>query len=56
VAARIEMPSTATSTFCALIRHWDPISLGPALAANSLCPWKERRTMCELGVQIENSG
>jgi len=39
LVARIEMPSTVTSTVCALISHWGPISLGPVLAANSLCPW-----------------
>jgi hypothetical protein len=32
------------------------ISLGPALVANSLCPGQEKHTMCELEVQIANSG
>lgn len=32
------------------------ISLGPALMGNSLCPGQEKRTMCELEVQIGNSG
>jgi hypothetical protein len=33
-----------------------PISLGPALAADSLCRWQEKRTMCETDAQNGNSG
>jgi hypothetical protein len=32
------------------------ISLGTALVANSLCPGQEKRKMCDLELQIGNSG
>jgi hypothetical protein len=35
---------------------WGPIWLKPALVANSLFPGKGKRTMCEPGIQIGNSG
>jgi hypothetical protein len=35
---------------------WGPISLKPALVANSLFPGKGKRTMCEPGIQIGNFG